>query len=490
MKSRSAIGFLPLERFSIRRPAARKISDVKQRGLHPPDNGWIGHSAMAESDAIPTAREIEHQLERMLKSAAFSARPQQAKVFEFLVRAAVAQKEITEKDIRAKFFPTPPYNPDSTVVRTTVNFVRGSLVPGYYADEGAEDAVIVTLPLPVRAAKHAPGAAYRPEFAYNPRSAADHSYREGLRHFSHLFSFFDFAGAGRCFDRATAAQPSFAPAYAARAELHVAEPMLAPYIQPRKMLTRARTDALRALRLDPKQWRAHVALAAVHVCRRQWKEAQEEFNKALRLNRQETRLHPWYAAYLMAIGKKNEALALVSDRAVDRPEDPFALAIWGLFAYVQRDFATARQLLEKALSRNPKDWVACFASACLRLQGDTPDDGTGERLITRAHDLLEMDVFPGLRVLSLRSQAHPDKEILEEEIQSHAFNWQSHEYWSPFQMALGQIAYGENAEALQSLGEAFNDCNPYMAWLHLWPFLDRLRREKKFQRLVARMRLP
>jgi tetratricopeptide (TPR) repeat protein len=445
---------------------------------------------MAEGDAIPTAREIEQQLERMLRSAAFIARPQQARVFEFIVRAAVADHEISEKDIRAKFFPTPPYNPDSTVVRTTVNFIRGSLVPGYYADEGAQDAVIVTLPLSAGAAKRAPGAAYKPDFAYNPRSAADHAYREGMRHATHLVSFFDFSGALRCFNRAVASQPTFAPAYAARAEFRLVGPMLAPYIDPRKALVRARADALTALRRDPKQWRAHVALAAVHVCRRKWKEAQEEFSKALRINKTETRYHPWYAAFLMAIGRKNQALSLVSDRAEERPEDPFALAIWGLFAYVERDFGTARRILDDALSHNPKDWVACFASACLRLHEDMPDDGAAERLITRAHDLMEMDVFPGLRVIGLRSQAEPDKQALEQEIEVHAFNWRNHEYWSPLQLALGQIAYGENAEAMQSIGEAFNACDPYMAWLHLWPFLDPLRGEKKFQALVKRMRLP
>jgi hypothetical protein len=29
-----------------------------------------------------------------------------------------------------------------------------------------------------------------------------------------------------------------------------------------------------------------------------------------------------------------------------------------------------------------------------------------------------------------------------------------------------------------------------MAWLHLWPFLDPLRADKRFERLVTRMGLP
>jgi tetratricopeptide (TPR) repeat protein len=445
---------------------------------------------MADESAIPTKREAGRQLDRMLKSAVFAARPQQAKVFEFIVRAAIADREISEKDIRAKFFPTPPYNPDSTIVRTTVNFIRGKLVPDYYAAEGAEDSVIISLPRPTAAAKHAPGAAYRPEFAYNPRSVADHAYREGMRHYGQMFSFFDLAGAGRCFDRAIAADPDFAPAYAARAEFRIADPMLAPYIQPRKMLARAKADALKSLRLDAKQWRAHVALGSIHMCRREWGKSQEAFTNALRINPKETRYHPAYAAFLMTVGKKKEALALVADRAEERPGDPFALALWGLFAYVARDYTVARSLLDEALAKNPKDWVACFASACLRLQGDTSDDGTGERLITRAHDLLEMEVFPALRVLCLRRQLPPDEESLNHQLQFIGASMESKRYYSPLETALGQFAYGETSEAIQSLAEAFDDYNPYMAWLHLWPFLDPLRSEKKFQKLVARMRLP
>jgi tetratricopeptide (TPR) repeat protein len=267
------------------------------------------------------------------------------------------------------------------------------------------------------------------------------------------------------------------------------KPMLAPYMRPLTLLARAGMDARKALKRDPRLWRAHVALAVVHVCRREWNPAREEFDKALRINAAETRYHPWYAAFLMAIGKTKEALILVADRAEERPEDPFAHAIWGLFAYVARDFDTARLLLDEALSKNPDNWVACFASACVRLHsGDT--DGVGERLVMRAHEQLHTEVFPGLYVLCLRTPTVRDKQSLDQELNSIAAHVQTSEYWSPLQTALGQMAFNEKEAALESLAEAFNDCTPYMAWMHLWPFLDPLRGEKKFQRLVGRMRLP
>jgi tetratricopeptide (TPR) repeat protein len=230
-------------------------------------------------------------------------------------------------------------------------------------------------------------------------------------------------------------------------------------------------------------------LAAVHTCRREWQPAKDEFTRALRLEPDETRYHPWYAAFLMATGKESEALELVARRAEERPGDPFAHAIWGLFAYVAREFDTAEALLSEAVSKNPRNWVACFAYACLRLQQEKTD-GQAARLVLKAHETLSMDVFPGLRFLCLRAVSPPDEETLDFEIGLIAKSDSENDYWSPLQHALGQIAYGEHDEALASLSEAFNERSPFMAWLHLWPLLDPLRGDKRFTRLLTRMKLP
>jgi hypothetical protein len=123
-------------------------------------------------DDMPTVEAIEGQLKRMLASAEFTSRPQQKKLFEFLVNAALAGQEITEKDILAKFFPSPPYTTESTVARTTVNFIRKKLLPQYYAEEGADDPVLVTFSEgdTTKRVKLPPGAAYRPIFRYNPNA--------------------------------------------------------------------------------------------------------------------------------------------------------------------------------------------------------------------------------------------------------------------------------------------------------------------------------
>jgi hypothetical protein len=96
----------------------------------------------------PTRPEVEQQLQRMLESDIFAACPRQAALFEFLVKGAIEGQEITQKDIRARFFPTPPYKPESTVARTTVTFIRKKLVRAYYKTRGEEDLVIIDLPQP------------------------------------------------------------------------------------------------------------------------------------------------------------------------------------------------------------------------------------------------------------------------------------------------------------------------------------------------------
>jgi hypothetical protein len=141
------------------------------------------------NDAKPGKDEVLRQLERMLVHPHFAARPQQARLFEFLVRSDLEGQDITEKDIRAEFFPTPPYSPESTIARTTVNFIRGGLVREYYAQEGKDDPVIIVLPAPSksktlagRSVKLPPGKAYKPTFSYNPRHGIARKYRLGLHH--------------------------------------------------------------------------------------------------------------------------------------------------------------------------------------------------------------------------------------------------------------------------------------------------------------------
>jgi len=117
----------------------------------------------------PEVQEVKQQLDRMLAHEIFRRRPKQADTFAFTVVATLDAKEIMEKDILQALFPSPPYEPGSSVARTTVCHVR-RMVAEYNEGPGSKDPVHIYFP--VRGPKRVPpGEAYKVEFKYN--SCAD-----------------------------------------------------------------------------------------------------------------------------------------------------------------------------------------------------------------------------------------------------------------------------------------------------------------------------
>ena len=75
-------------------------------------------------------------------------------------------------------------------------------------------------------------------------------------------------------------------------------------ISPQEAITRIRESANKAIALDPSIAEPHAALGAVAaMCDRDWKSAEQHFQRALALNPQYQTAHMWYANYcLVPIG--------------------------------------------------------------------------------------------------------------------------------------------------------------------------------------------
>lgn len=102
-------------------------------------------------DTDPIAPEaVREQLKRMLDSARFSHHKTQSKIFEFLVTSALdgktpVDKAPSAKEIFYKIFGS-HYDMDVSHVRTAINTLRKD-IKDYYADEGADDSIIIGLPV-------------------------------------------------------------------------------------------------------------------------------------------------------------------------------------------------------------------------------------------------------------------------------------------------------------------------------------------------------
>jgi TolB-like protein/DNA-binding winged helix-turn-helix (wHTH) protein/tetratricopeptide (TPR) repeat protein len=128
------------------------------------------------------------------------------------------------------------------------------------------------------------------------------------------------------FQRAIQLDPNFAPAYAGLADAYALLGSMANKTIPRSQaMPAAREAATRALQLDDSLAEAHTSLAFVHMHYDwNWPAAEREYRRALELNPSYATAHQWYGFYLVAQGRREDAIASV-ERA--HALDPLSLII-------------------------------------------------------------------------------------------------------------------------------------------------------------------
>ena len=129
------------------------------------------------------------------------------------------------------------------------------------------------------------------------------------------------------FNEVIAKDASFAPAYAGLAACHAARSGLFRFNQDEEM-SRMRTAAQTALRLDPLLAEAHDALGMVHARDAHWEESEKSFRRAIEINPSRSESHAHYAMYLLfPLRRMKEAFEQV--RVAERA-DPLSpmIQIW------------------------------------------------------------------------------------------------------------------------------------------------------------------
>jgi tetratricopeptide (TPR) repeat protein len=91
-----------------------------------------------------------------------------------------------------------------------------------------------------------------------------------------------------------------------------------------------------ALSLDPDSSRANLIIGAIYACHFQWEEAAKAFARAKDRDSEYVGTHPYFAAYLMALGRKDEAIEIMTKRTAKNPYDPNGHALLDIFRYAAR----------------------------------------------------------------------------------------------------------------------------------------------------------
>lgn len=438
-------------------------------------------------DKIPTREEIERQLVRILESEAFRGAARRAAFLRYVLKRALAKRRIDEKDIADAVFGG--YDDQSTNVRTTANHLRGRLAE-YYAGAGINDLIIIGLP---------PGRAYKPSISYNPRSLADQKYRRGLEV---LWSQQPekMRDALQEFEEALAIQPDFADAYIATAETLCLLTLHDHRSAPMPLLAEASNAAQKAVSTAPKLWRTQAVCGIVHFLRRQWDEASLAFERALKLDRKSLRRYPGYHAYLLAIGRSQEALELTESLAANESQDVIAQTIFGACTYLSRTkidsgptfnkrLITAEAVLKTAIQSNPGFWLAHLVIGFVYLALDRPHDAVRCAQVLKI--IAGADLWPGFLPLCLLrldyagGGNYQDLQMAQRQLtELHCASEEGQGYFHPRQVALAGNYRGRDWYLW--LDRSFKEGDPLMLWLHIWPVFSQFHSASRANKLFFR----
>jgi TolB-like protein/Flp pilus assembly protein TadD len=160
------------------------------------------------------------------------------------------------------------------------------------------------------------------------------------------------------FQKAAAKDPEYAAAYAGLADAYNLT-MFYGFDPTLDSIAQAKAAALKALQLDNSLSAAHAALAySEFMWQQDWPDAEREFRRALELDDNDVPAHQWYALYLAAQGRLDEAL---SQMQYAKKLDPLSPAVQAALAYVYyfaRDYGQAAEHAQTALQLNPNSMAA------------------------------------------------------------------------------------------------------------------------------------
>jgi tetratricopeptide (TPR) repeat protein len=159
------------------------------------------------------------------------------------------------------------------------------------------------------------------------------------------------------FEQALEKDPTYALAFSGLADCYTS---LGSWqiIPPGEAFRKAREAAEQALVLDDSLAEARVSLGLVKNYSADWRDAEQEFKRAIELNPNYDPAHRWYGAHLMGLGRLDESLA-ETNRALEL--DPLSSAYntqLGRVFYLMRDYDKAIEQYRKTLEVDPDFLIA------------------------------------------------------------------------------------------------------------------------------------
>jgi TolB-like protein/Tfp pilus assembly protein PilF len=310
-------------------------------------------------------------------------------------------------------------------------------------------------------------------------------YLQGRYHFAQR-TLAAFNKSIQLFQQALDKDPDDALAYAGLAESYGILPFYGGAL-PKDAFPKAKAAALKALELDNSLAEAHAAVGFVlFYWDWDWPAAEKELLQAIDLKQSYVVAHHWYAEYLSAMGRHEQAVAEIKIAQELDPVSPLMLAIGGEVCNHAGRYDEAIEQCLKALELDPN-----FALAHGNLSGAYRRKGMYKESITEAEKSVELygSTFDSL-ILQVHVYAVAGARAKALAILNQAAQRSNRPEFDTWEMAEVCAFLGETKGALDWLETAYDQRNPYLVFLNVEHDLDALHSERRFQDLVRRMNLP
>src|SRR3989454_2465270 len=290
------------------------------------------------------------------------------------------------------------------------------------------------------------------------------------------------------FANAIERDPGYAPAYAGFAAVDAARTGTGVLTRdPKDARLQARQWAEKALKLDDTLAEPDVALARVAQQEWDWGGAEREYQRAIELNPSDPAARIWYASYLYAMQRFEEAVAQAQRAQTLDPVSPL-INTWAGAAYFFAGRAEeAMASLQKALELDPS-----YSDASIVLARTYVTKGMYQRAITILQEALILNTREPFVLGALAhayARAGQRDEALKlvgelKRIQAERGNIPT------FSFIWAYAGLGDKDQAFAWLETSYQERRDRMVWLNVDPLLDPLRSDPRFHDLVRRMGLP
>jgi TolB-like protein/DNA-binding winged helix-turn-helix (wHTH) protein len=288
------------------------------------------------------------------------------------------------------------------------------------------------------------------------------------------------------FQQAIEIDPRYAQAYAGMAESYLVAAGWEGWMVPwREAIPKAREAAKKALELDSSLGSAHAALAyIIWEDELDWRRAEEEFKRAIELDPGYATAHQWYAEFLAAMGRSQEALA---ESMTARRLDPLSLIInaeVGYVYYYARKYDETVDACRKTLEMDANFPPAHVFLSWAYVQKGLEKQAVEERERALVLQGMDKEKAAGFSRAYARGGLSAARRWALEQMRPGGSEYVS------FYGAAGLCAgLGERDQAFYWLEECVRRHDTGLRWIKVDPKLDPLRSDPRFGSLLHRLHL-